>query len=267
MTIPKVIHYCWFGGNPLPELAQKCIASWQKHMPDYEIKQWNEANFDINRCNCSYIKEAYDAGKWAFVSDYVRFYLLYNYGGVYFDTDVELIRPINNILDIGPYMGMEKTSQSKRILVNPGLGIAAPAGLEIYKKIIEYYNEQHFIDVNGNIDQTTVVHRVTSLLKEYEWDDVGNNIIKVKNIYVYPSEYFCPMDYFSGQINISSKTYSIHHYVASWMSQDDKKNTEIFNHYKKKYGNKIGKMIAYIRTYKLRKKKYGIIKALYKKYS
>lgn len=103
--IPKIIHYCWFGRGPLPELAQKCIASWKKYLPDYEIKEWNEDNFDVNII--PYTAEAYQAKKYAFVSDYARFWILYQYGGIYFDTDVEVIRPMDDIISKGNFMGFE----------------------------------------------------------------------------------------------------------------------------------------------------------------
>jgi len=104
--IPKVIHYCWFGRNPLPSLAIKCIESWRKYLPDYEIKEWNEDNFDVNII--PYTQEAYQVGKYAFVSDYARFWILYKYGGLYFDTDVEVIKPMDDIIARGPFMGCEK---------------------------------------------------------------------------------------------------------------------------------------------------------------
>ena len=116
--IPKIIHYCWFGGNPLPEDAKKYIESWRKYCPGYEIKEWNESNFDINCCD--YVREAYEAKKWAFVSDYARFYILYQYGGLYFDTDVEMIRPLFSILQKGSFMGMEVNSPA---CVAPGLSL------------------------------------------------------------------------------------------------------------------------------------------------
>ena len=103
--IPKTIHYCWFGGNPLPEMAIKCIESWKKFLPDYEIKQWDESNFDVNMI--PYAAEAYKAKKYAFVSDFARFWILYNYGGLYFDTDVEVIKPMDNIIAKGPFMVCE----------------------------------------------------------------------------------------------------------------------------------------------------------------
>ena len=103
--IPKVIHYCWFGGNPLPELAKKCIASWRKYLPDYEIKEWNEQNFDVNQV--MFTEEAYKLKNYAYVSDYVRFWVLYHYGGIYFDTDVEVIRPLDDIIARGSFLGFE----------------------------------------------------------------------------------------------------------------------------------------------------------------
>ena len=130
--IPKVIHYCWFGRNPLPPLALKCIESWKKFFPDYEIKEWNEDNFDINII--PYTKEAYEAKKYAFVSDYARFWILYQYGGVYFDTDVEVIKDMRPLVVCGNFMGKEigalmKTKNGNEVAcVNPGLGLAASKG-------------------------------------------------------------------------------------------------------------------------------------------
>lgn len=104
--IPQTIHYCWFGNKPLSETAIKCISSWKKYFPNYTIKEWNENNFNINII--PYTKEAYKRGKWAFVSDYARFWILYNYGGIYFDTDVEVIKPFDIIIENGPFLGLEQ---------------------------------------------------------------------------------------------------------------------------------------------------------------
>ena len=121
----KVIHYCWFGGKPLPRSAEKCIASWKKFLPEYEIRCWDESNFDVNAI--PYTREAYAAGKYAFVSDYARFWILYHNGGVYFDTDVEIVSPMYDILETGSFLGVE-TRNSSMITVNPGLGFAASRG-------------------------------------------------------------------------------------------------------------------------------------------
>ena len=120
MSIPKIIHYCWFGGKPLPNTAIKCIRSWKKHCPDYEIHCWNEKNFDINVC--PYVKEAYEEKAWAFVSDYARLWIIYNYGGIYLDTDVELLKNIDNLLKYDVFMGFENKQY-----VNTGVGFWAHA--------------------------------------------------------------------------------------------------------------------------------------------
>lgn len=212
-TIPKVIHYCWFGGGELPDNAKKCIESWKKYCPDTKIVQWNESNFDLSCCN--YVKEASKARKWAFVSDFARFWILYNFGGIYFDTDVELIKPIDNILQKGAFMACEDKES-----INPGLGIAAPAGLSIYKKILDYYSTQHFLFKDGTENVETVVTKVTKICRSEGF--VGtNNIEKVADITIYPAKYFCPLNYKTGKLKIVKDTVSIHHYTASWHSRLD----------------------------------------------
>ena len=181
--IPKVIHYCWFGGNPLPELALKCIESWKKFCPDYEIKEWNETNYDVR--SCRYISEAYDAGKWAFVSDYARFDILYKYGGIYFDTDVELVSSIDDILQRGPFMGTQKGNP---IIVAPGLGIAAAEGMPIYKSILDFYKNKSFYYPDGSPNTTTVVTYTTKILKEFGLKNESEEIQCVGGIYIYPHD-------------------------------------------------------------------------------
>lgn len=219
--IPKVIHYCWFGGSKLPSSAKKCIRSWKKYCPDFEIKEWNENNFDVNCCD--YVKEAYKKKKWAFVSDFARFWILYNYGGVYFDTDVELLKPMDHILNAGPFMGREDINY-----INPGLGIAAPAGLKLYKEIVDSYLTDHFVDRYGVINLETVVTRVTDILRNKGFS--GKNKIEiVDGIYIYPTEYFCPLNLKTREINITCNTYAIHHYTASWYSSLDRIINKIEN--------------------------------------
>ena len=216
--IPKKIHDCWFGGNPLNDMGKKCIESWKKYLPDYEIIEWNESNFDINCCD--YVREAYEAKKWAFVSDYARFKILYENGGVYFDTDVELIKPIDDIIERGSFMGCEckyfdtLTSPAK-LGVNPGLGIAAPAGHEFYAQIIERYHTFHFLNENGTHNLKTIVQYTSELLTEHGLK-LTDDIQFVCGIYVYPYDYFNPKDFDSGIIEKTANTRSIHHYVASW---------------------------------------------------
>ena len=214
--IPKIIHYCWFGGNPLPDLAKKCIVSWKKYFPDYEIKEWNESNFDLNCCD--YVKEAYREKKWAFVSDYARFWILYNYGGLYFDTDVEVIKDMSGIIAHGAFMGCETVDKCS-LGVNPGLGLGANPGLGLYKEILDFYNHIHFITDNGHIP--TVVNYTTAILEKYGWTGT-NEISEIEGITIYPPEYFCPYNFATGVMDITSHTVSIHHYSATWFSILDK---------------------------------------------
>ena len=214
--IPKVIHYCWFGGNPQPDAAKKCINSWKKYFPDYEIKEWNESNFDLTCCD--YVEEAYQAKKWAFVSDYARFWILYQYGGLYFDTDVEVIKPMDDLLEKGPFMGEEAgLPNNRKNDCNPGLGLAAAPGLGLYKEILDYYSTQHFLNTDGTINQETVVRKTTSILRRYGFKGDGSEEC-VDGVYIYPPEYFCPMNYMTGKTTITENTRSIHHYSATWHS-------------------------------------------------
>ncbi|MGI5084574.1 glycosyltransferase family 32 protein [Treponema putidum] len=206
--IPKVIHYCWFGENPLPETALRCIESWKKYCPDYEIKEWNEKNYDVNKI--TYTAQAYQAKKYAFVSDYARFDILYQYGGVYFDTDVEVIKPIDKIIERGAFFGMETSGT-----VNPGLGIAASEKDLLYAEILESYEKSSFFKSNGKPDLTTIVERVTGILYKHGFLK-ENKIQLLKNINLYPVDYFNPKDPRTGIISITPNTYTIHHFDASW---------------------------------------------------
>ncbi len=228
MNIPKIIHYCWFGNNPLPELAIKCIESWKKYCPGYEIKQWNESNFDVN-C-CTYVREAYEKKRWAFVSDYARFKILYENGGLYFDTDVELIKNIDDLINDGSFMGAEYGIVNTELglaAANPGLGLAAAPGIGLYKEILDYYNNCSFInDVGEEIILDTVVTRTTRILKEHGYKGNGS-IEKVCGVTIYPPEFFCPKNFRTGKITITENTRSIHHYTASWLNKREKKLSDI----------------------------------------
>lgn len=215
--IPKIIHYCWFGGNPLPELAQKCIASWKKFLPDYEIKEWNESNYDVRKI--PYIAQAYDAKKYAFVSDYARFDILYQYGGVYFDTDVEVIKDLRPIIEKGAFIGVEKGT---RPLLNAGLGIASPAASSIYREILDSYQSEQFVKEDGSLNLKTVCERVSFIFAKYGFveKDILQNVAETT---IYPSEFFCPKSQKTFELNITNKTYTIHHYDGSWCSSSTKR--------------------------------------------
>ena len=224
--IPKKIHYCWFGGNPLPESAKKYIETWKKYCPDYEVIEWNENNFDVNQNQ--YCKEAYEAKKWAFVSDYARFFILYKYGGLYFDTDVEVLRPLDNIVEKGPFMGCERDADKigataiavapgLGLGVNPGLGLGVNPGLGLYKEILDLYEILHFKNEDGSLNLKTVVQYTTEILVKHGLKNT-NQIQRCAGIYIYPREYFCPKNIDTGKLEITKNTYTIHHFDASWYS-------------------------------------------------
>lgn len=206
--IPKVIHYCWFGRNPLPPLAEKCIESWRKFLPDYEIKEWNEDNFDVNII--PYTAEAYAAKKYAFVSDYARFWILYHYGGVYFDTDVEIIKPLDDIIERGSFMGCERDAED--IGVNPGLGLGTSPKSELYKHLLDHYSQLHF-DPSHIV--LTIVDHTTNVLKGRGLQNI-EGIQYIGDCYIYPSDYFNPIHNVTKRLHITNNTRSIHWYTASW---------------------------------------------------
>lgn len=212
--IPKKIHYCWFGNGQKKSLMKKCIQSWKRYFPEYEIIEWNETNYDVRKN--PYISEAYEAKKYAFVSDYARFDILYNYGGIYFDTDVEVIKSFASILSGGGFFGCEKSG-----MVNPGLGMAAPSGNSLYKEVIDYYEKQHFVRQDGTFDYTTIVERVSSILKMHGLSDT-DDIQRICGIQIYPSAFFSPKDPDTNVLNIANETYSIHHFSASWYTPKEK---------------------------------------------
>lgn len=212
--IPKIIHYCWFGRNPLPSSAKRCIASWKKYLPDYEIKEWNEDNFDVN-C-IPYTRDAYTAKKYAFVSDYARFWVLYHYGGVYFDTDVEVIRPMDEFIAKGPFMGWEKPGSTGAYSIAPGLGLAANKEQPLYQEILHGFEHLNFYDENGERNNYSMIPLVTDLLTQKGLKKDGSMQV-IDDVILYPSEFLCPMEYFTGKVTITDNTYAIHWYSMTWL--------------------------------------------------
>ncbi len=202
--IPRVIHYCWFGGKPLPRQARKYIASWRRFFPGYEIKEWNETNYDVN-C-VPYMREAYAVGKYAFVSDYVRFDILYRYGGLYFDTDVEVIRGMEDIVECGAFLGMEKETW-----VNPGLAMGTEAGNNLYKEMLNHYATLHYTK-----DTITMVVLITDILKQHGFVPT-NAPQQVCGNWIYPNDYFNPLDDATGRMRKTQNTRSIHWYAKTWV--------------------------------------------------
>ena len=226
--IPKTIHYCWFGGNPLPNIAVKCINSWKKYLPDYEIIEWNEDNFDVN--SNLYVKEAYENKKYAFVTDYVRLLVLYNYGGIYMDTDVEIIKNIDVFLDNNAFSSFENNNY-----IPTGI-MAAKKGNKWIKMLLDEYDDLKFIKDDGTFDLTTNVIRITeATIKNYNL--IPNDTFQdLGDVVLYPHDYFCPKNWFSGKIEITSNTYAIHHFNGSWHSKREQRQNKKRVEYINKYG-------------------------------
>lgn len=208
--IPKKIHYCWFGSNPLPKKDKKCIESWRRYCQDYEILRWDESNYDISKNQ--YMKEAYDAGKWGFVPDYARLEIIYEHGGIYLDTDVELVKSLDELLVCESFMGFEDGEH-----VNPGLCIAAEPHHSAIKKLLDIYNGRRFLLPDGEPDLTPSPIMNTEKLKEMGLKQNNRKQI-VNGITIFPKEYFCPKDYKTGKLKVTENTYGIHWFHGSWQS-------------------------------------------------
>ena len=212
--IPKIIHYCWFGKNPLSPLAVSCIESWKKYCPDYEIREWNEDNFDLDLF--PYTREAYDNRKFAFVTDVVRLYVLYHEGGIYMDTDVEVLRSIDCFLNHHAFSGFEDEHN-----VPTGI-MASEKGGKWVKDNLEYYHGKHFLLSNGSFDLTTNVITITNYMLSFglRQDNTYQDFPDL--ITLYPKDYFCPKSYRDGKIYLTENSCTIHHFAGSWLSDEAK---------------------------------------------
>lgn len=213
--IPKIIHYCWFGKKDKSELIKRCIKSWKDILSDYEIVEWNEDTFDIS--SNKFVKQAYDAGKFAFVSDYVRVYALYNYGGIYMDTDVEVYKAFSNdILKNESFWGFEE----KNFIATSTIG--AQKGNKLVKEFLDGYEDKSFIKDNGDIDMTTNVFIVSNIIKKLGIR-LDGSYQELKGLATfYPQEYFSPYDYINCYSKENENTYTIHHFHKSWVPFIDK---------------------------------------------
>lgn len=213
--IPKVIHYCWFGGSPLPEDVKGYIQSWRKYCPDYEIKEWNETSFDVSAN--MYCREAYEAKKWAFVSDYARMKILYDEGGIYLDSDVEVCRSLDSFLKYNAFSGFESDDR-----IQTGT-FGACQGAGWIERILKYYDNRHFKLADGTLDMTTNVVLITRITAE-EFGVQLDNTYQVfgDNYALFPFDYLCAKNLETGKINRTEHTYTIHHFSGSWLDSGAK---------------------------------------------
>ena len=224
--IPKIVHYCWFGGKPEPEDVKKCISSWRKHLPDYEIKRWDETNYDVHKNQ--YMSDAYKEGKWAFVSDYCRLDVVYQEGGIYLDTDVEVIKSFDNLLQEQMFCGFE-IRDSKGVKKNIpieysvafGLGFGAEKGHPILKEMLDLYETLQFYHADGSLNLVACPRYQTQILCQHGL--IPNNMTQRHDSFIaYSPEYFCPQSNVTDEmLMFTENTYSIHHFSVSWAPKKD----------------------------------------------
>lgn len=215
--IPKIIHYCWFGKNDKPSLFYKCYRSWEKYCKDFKFIEWNEENFDINSAP-RYVQQAYYAKKWSFVTDYVRLQVVYEHGGVYLDTDVELKKKLDNLLKYNAFFGFEDGTH-----IATGLGFGAVAGHSLLKALMDDYEESPFILSDGSLDLTPCPERNTRIFLQKGLIQNDSMQILKKDVLILPTIYFCPIDYKTGKYSRSLKTISVHWFSESWKTVEQKK--------------------------------------------
>ncbi len=209
--IPKIIHYVWVGGKPLTPLAEKCIASWKKYCPDYEIKRWDETTFDINQNN--YCKQAYESKKWAFVSDYIRLKVMYDFGGIYMDTDVEVVKSLDDFLDNKAFSGYEDKDT-----IPTGIMASEKHGAWV-NELLKDYDTKTFINEDGSFNMETNVVQITNTTKRmYPKLNLNNTLTDCGDVVFYPKDYFCPIDLITNKKRITANTHTIHWFAGSWLT-------------------------------------------------
>lgn len=241
MSIPKVIHYCWFGGNPFSEKEEMCISSWKKYCPDYEIKRWDETNFDVMQH--PFTKNAFEKKKWAFLSDFARLQIIYRYGGIYMDTDVELIKPLDDLLQLKAFIGRE----CENFTMNPGLCFGAEAQTPIIGDFLDVYERQDF-GCEGERTRYEIIP-IPLVITEYLRKREPGFVVADKeqeffDLHIFPVEYFCPQNCYTGKTQITERTYSIHHFVSSWKSDEEKKSFALYRKCVNLFGEKIGQLVC-----------------------
>lgn len=214
--IPKKIHYCWFGGNPLPASVKKCIKSWKKFCPDYEIIEWNEKNFDVSSAPL-YVRQAYEAKKWAFVSDYARLYALINFGGIYMDTDVEVVSSFDDLLLNEAFAGFEDNSHIATAVMG------CEKDFHLFIEFIKYYDNLKFINDDGTYNTKTNVEVLTEICLKHGLVQENKYQI-IDGFSLYTNDYFSPKSLIDGIIRKTENTIAIHHFNATWYTQTQQKD-------------------------------------------
>lgn len=225
--IPKIIHYCWFGNKPMPDRECRCMESWTKFLPEFRIMRWDEESFDIN--SSKFVRQAYDMKKWAFVADYVRLWALKKYGGIYLDTDIEILRPFEDLLQYKAFGGFETDN-----VVQTGV-IGSEENGDFINIIFNYYLNAYFVNQDGSLNSKPNSAIFAEILQKRGIQTL-NTRISNEIIELFPSEYFCPIDQSTWEIRTTEKTYCIHYLSGSWLPYSDRLKRQI----KKNIGDLFG---------------------------
>jgi hypothetical protein len=255
--IPKIIHYCWFGGNDIPKEHKKHMRSWKKHCPNFQFIEWNESNYDVTKH--SYMKEAYLRKKYAFVSDYARLDIIYEHGGIFFDTDVEIVKALDDLLINDAFMGIERDN----LACNTGNGFGAIKGHKTIKALRDCHDNIDILKEDGTFNLTTCTYIQTEWLSKAGYLR-ENKLQNIAGVTIYPYQYFSPNQTCAwGGAEITSETYSIHHYAFSWVSDEEKRRRAEIKSFKKFFGTKIGRKLYNAKhTYKAQGL-WGLFKKIY----
>lgn len=246
MSIPKIIHFCWLSGDPYPDLVQHCIQSWKEKLPDYEVVLWDKNRFDIH--SVPWVEQACEAKKWAFAADYIRLYALYNYGGIYLDSDVEVLKSFDDLLDLPYFFGREHYFD----MIDASNTIEAATmgckkGNAVVKACLDYYENRRFVKPNGELDLHILPYAMALVFSRYQVKNIA-----VKQEFEFDPDVVCllPMDFFSPKntrtlkLDLSEDTYSIHHFNGSWYTKAQQKHVLLRVKLCKKYGECVGEILA-----------------------
>ena len=242
--IPKIIHYCWVGKKEKPQSVLYCIESWKRLCPDYEIKEWNESNYDFNKN--AYMQQAYEAGKWGFVPDYARLDIIYQYGGIYLDTDVEILKSFDSLLNQTAFMGFENTGDGE-FFVNCGHGFGAEPHNEVIRQARDLYDHISFVNEDGTLNLVPSPYFTTQSLRKIGLKQ-ENRDQQLPGVMVYASDVFCPKNFRTGKIKITPRTVSIHYFTASWVDEKIKADMLHQQKVKARFGKRMGQHVLYMES-------------------
>lgn len=218
--IPKIIHLCWFGHGEYDEKMKHCLKTWEEFAPDYKVMKWDEDTFDLD--SCTYVRQAYDKKRWAFVTDYVRFKVLQQYGGIYMDTDMELVKPLDDLLDNETVLSFKQQALGmKQFGLTSGI-IMTKANNTLFNPLIEQFEARSYINESGEEDVTPIAKFLTDLLRDRGIRQ-DNTLQSIDGVTVYPNEYLCPtidLDNNTGDVEVTENTYAIHHFTGTWRTPD-----------------------------------------------